>query len=215
MMQEPPVMPHGALGLLNRVKVRRIDEETPYYDSGLKRSCSWTKNLPAILAVNLDTQPGSTEEAYHGNNIANTSGSNYVNQATGYSASYGPLYMRTYAEATESNAGIQIGTDNTAVTASDYNLGAMIAHGSGAGEALYGATIIGPVNESGTYPEMVIWRSFENESGGALAVEEIGLVVRHVYSGSSSNYFMIARDLLSFSISDGDLATVEYFLRLT
>jgi hypothetical protein len=119
-------------------------------------------------------------------------------------------YPATYGQPGDDDRGIVLGTDNTAVTASDYQLGTQIAHGSGAGQLEYGGMGGVPPYEKGSNWEMQMYRPFVNASGGGITVEEIGIYTRH-YEGD----FMICHDLKNFTINDGESAAVEYLLQTT
>lgn len=126
-------------------------------------------------------------------------------------------WLRGGALPNDETYGIQVGTDNTAVTIADYALGTLIADGSGAGQLLYGdcQTLIPFEDDGDAYVDIVIIRQFENQSGGDITVQEIGFVVTNEDSGGANEPFLIARDLKNFTITDGLTAVVEYRMRFT
>lgn len=209
-----PKLPKGSLGLIHRVTVRSLDDEEIKHDSGYVRSRSWVKNFPRILATNFNATVGVNNEWGSGDadgGIRNMNGSWLLNNAT-YNTNYDPLLV----EGTAANDlfGIQVGTDNTAPKPTDYALGGKISHGTGAGQLNYGAGIcVSTIFDGSTY-DLLLWRPFGNESGGNITVQEIGLYGAHYYTTTSS-YFLIARDLLNFTVNDGEVGTVEYVVRLS
>jgi len=126
-------------------------------------------------------------------------------------------FIRASPLGAEDTYGILLGTDSTAVTLSDYNLGTPIAHGSGAGQLLYGAGSVAIPFEDSTdsWVDIVMVRGFENQSGGNITVEEIGIVGKSEDAGGASELFLLAHDLKNFTINDGYTAVVEYRLRFT
>jgi len=90
--------------------------------------------------------------------------------------------------------GIVVGTGNTPVTADDYNLASKIAHGTDAGQLSYGAvTLDDPVIIDNTVKQQIM-RSFTNNSGADITVNEIGLIVKINYR----NYLvMVIRDVIT------------------
>jgi len=90
-------------------------------------------------------------------------------------------------------APICVGTDDTAVTISDYQLAAAIANGSGAGELLYqAANYIAPATV-GSRRKMLINRTFNNQSGGTITVKEAALFT---WGQVPAKHFMLVRDVL-------------------
>jgi len=225
-MQIPPppipiperVHPRGTLGLLNRVVVRRIDEKMPYFDSGYKKSHSWVKNFPRILWINgrlsyadgASTSPSGSTDALGA--LRRYEGA-WLTHWNTYSATYGPMLVKNTVVGND-DYGILIGTDNTAPTPGDYWMGTKIVEGVGAGQLNYGECHIENVDEEATTVDLTIWRSFSNNSGGGITVEEIGIATRHNYINAYS-YFLLARDLLNFTVADTDIATVEYRVRIS
>jgi len=96
-------------------------------------------------------------------------------------------------------AGLVAGTGVAAESFEDVALGALIAHGNGAGQLAYQAMTLGtPAYNAGT----LTWtwacsRVLNNNSGGTIVVGETGL---YAFNGNGNTY-MIARDLLSPAVS--------------
>lgn len=100
--------------------------------------------------------------------------------------------MQISAGTGATNQGIIIGTGVTAVTAADFNLAALIANGVGAGQMQYQNQISTQgVVITGLTSSFVLQRLFINGSGGAITVNELGIL--HANGGP----FMLYRDLVS------------------
>lgn len=120
----------------------------------------------------------------------------------------GAVTMRIDAALNDATKGIVCGVGVAAVAPGDYVMSSQIAHGSGAGQFLYGVqtssqgSVIAGANTS-----FVLERLFTNNSGGAITVNEVGLFI------NNSGQFLIYRDL----VSPGDLvpAGSVYRVKLT
>lgn len=106
--------------------------------------------------------------------------------------------------------GVVIGTDDTAVTISDYKLGTQIAHGGGAGEMQYLATVIPSPTVDATSSFYTLTRQFIDQSGSSITVREIG-----IYGRAGSIYIGYARDVLGTPavVPDGGGLTVIYTVK--
>lgn len=93
--------------------------------------------------------------------------------------------------------GIQVGSNNAAVTPSDYALGTKIAHGNGGGQLLYGGSEVANPTFADPNGEMIIRRFFTNVSGGNVTVEEMGIYQALNPDGAAAAYFCIARDVVA------------------
>ena len=116
------------------------------------------------------------------------------------------------APAGDDTFGIIVGTATDPVTMADFNLYGKISHGTGSGQLNYGET-----SEYNDALDMQwdrgLQRSFDNNSGGDITINEIGLVM--MISDGSVNYFvMIARDVISATtVPNGGRVTVKYWFR--
>lgn len=113
--------------------------------------------------------------------------------------------------------GVVVGTGVGAEANDDYQLGTKIAHGTGSGELEYeGTNWAYPHDEAGG-KEFDIWRSFHNDSGGSITVQEFGIYAYHYCWVSGSTYsneiFLIIRDVDSLVIADNSTGTVTYSFR--
>lgn len=110
---------------------------------------------------------------------------------------------------TESTHGIIIGTDDgssLSMALDNYDLGTHVttnwAHSTMSYVAPY---------ENGGFNVSKVSRSFTNQTGGSVTIEEVGLVVQF-----SSYYYLLARDLLgvdAISVDDGEILTVNYLFK--
>ena len=107
--------------------------------------------------------------------------------------------------------GIVVGSGSTAVDLGDFDLASKIPHGTGSGQLSYGDT--SKYEEiSGTTVSEGVQRSFDNNSGADITINEIGLVVK-IYDGSSEHYVLIMRDVISATtVPNGGRVTVKYWI---
>jgi len=116
------------------------------------------------------------------------------------------------AESARDSFGIQVGTDNTAVNIAQYHLIAQILEGSSSGHLSHLATSVGSPITVGSTRKFTIARTFTNNSGADITVNEVGLTVK---PDTQSWYFLIERTLLSFTIANGTSGTVTYTISVT
>jgi hypothetical protein len=125
------------------------------------------------------------------------------------------LRLGAAADAGVDAFGILAGTSSTPVTIGQYNLGAKITHGTGAGQLSYGATTVEAMVKDTTWYFRVI-RAFTNNSSADITVYEVGLFVRLPYgtSSASNTVIMLARDVISGGIlvPAGATLTVRYII---
>lgn len=112
------------------------------------------------------------------------------------------------------NYGIVVGTGTNAVTITDYALQTQIVHGNTAGRLYHEAVTFGIPITSGYTRYFEFQRSFANNSGGDITVNEIGI---YIYPTSQSYYYMYLRDVLSsgVTLSNGQALTVKYRITIT
>jgi len=107
--------------------------------------------------------------------------------------------------------GIVVGSSNAAEANTDYKLGTQISDGTAAGELDYGAHVWTDAQVVGANVDLQIQRTFINNSGGNVTVEECG-----IYAESSNYYFCIIRDVTgTVTIADNQTLTVDYTIRTT
>lgn len=122
------------------------------------------------------------------------------------SKSFGVLGIATSGE------GIMVGTGSTAVALADFALETRIADGAGAGELDHGVHGFVAPATSGTKRQFKINRQFDNNSGGLITSEEVGLYVRAGSNGATFE-FMIEHTLLTIAHANAGTKVVEYVLQ--
>jgi len=113
--------------------------------------------------------------------------------------------------------GVVVGDDDTPNIADQLALNSQIAHGSGAGQLVYGAHTFESVSDADGEFGFRIIRSFTNNSGSTVTVKEIGIYARACSVEAVSFYVCLARDVLATpqSIPDGAALTVRYRAYIT
>jgi hypothetical protein len=112
--------------------------------------------------------------------------------------------------------GTVIGSGTTSPTFTDSTMATIIDHGTGAGQMIYeqGSVVNQAINQ-----ELFVGRTFRNNSGSPITVNEIGLAQRATSNAASfvfpkANVILFVRDVLSSGISvpdGGYLSTVYRF----
>jgi len=112
------------------------------------------------------------------------------------------------------NVGVVVGSGTTAVTPTDTKLETKIAHGTGSGQLVYLGCGLKPVVISGSDAYIDLVRFFENQSGGDVTINEVGI---YAIGATQQWGFCICRDVLSSSITvgDGQLLKVRYRIKVT
>ena len=117
----------------------------------------------------------------------------------------GQQFMQANAGIGVDTWGMLVGTDDGTILPKDINnyaLGAKIAHGTGSGQLSYGDSAIVPsVHDGASYSYAGITRSFSNNSGAGITIEEIGLVTVMYWDTSSNRYFLLSRDICGSPIT--------------
>lgn len=111
--------------------------------------------------------------------------------------------------------GIVIGTGNTPVDITDYQLVAQIMDGGGAGQMIYNAegfdTSVTIADPDATFET---WRNFNNNSGAGITVKETGI---YCYADASGLvYLCLVRDVpTEIIVPDGGGCYVKYTAKIT
>lgn len=106
--------------------------------------------------------------------------------------------------------GIVVGTGTTAVTLTDYNIQTAIVHGTGDGQLSYGGvTFDSSLTTSGSTLYFNISRTFTNNSGSNITINEVGLIT------ASTNKFLLDRTLSTNTINNGNSSTCTYKISIT
>lgn len=111
--------------------------------------------------------------------------------------------------------GAVVGTGNTAVTISDYQLDSLIAEGGGGGQLNYGSCSVAAAVVSAPNCGFTVSRTMTNNSGGDITIREAGVYFR--MRSSAFYYFCGARDVLGapHTVLDTDTVSVQYTLQVT
>ncbi len=173
-----------------------------------KKSESYVRQFLELLFVQMTKPPRN-----YGIDVRDTSNTVrtvvvYDMQASNYN------YLLDVREAAAgANYGIRVGTGNTAPTINDYAIETPIAHGAGAGQLQYDTVTFGTPASDATTSQLVVTRNFSNASGGAIIVEEVGLICRAFYL-TAAGYFLIIRDTTGgINVPNGQTLTVNYRLQ--
>ena len=113
--------------------------------------------------------------------------------------------------------GIQVGSNATAPTPTDYSMNTRIAHGQAVGQLVYAGCEVEPPVISAPNATMLIRRYFTNKSGGNVTVREIGLYAIGTTAAISGYIFLVCRDALATDITvlNNELLRVEYTMQVT
>lgn len=173
---------------------------------------SYTRHFITILAVNMGvptaypaTGPTATGATATANTIQDVTGSSIPN-------------LSFNGAAADQYLGIVVGTGTTAVTISDNSLETIINHGIGAGQLSYGAVSFTDPAVSGATARYVATRTFTNNSGGSITVNESGVYANGLYSTPNSYFkYCIIRDIIAggVAVADGKVLTVQYTIGVT
>lgn len=159
---------------------------------------------------------------YHTYGITNN-GNTSVVDITGTSRTY-PYDTYLYSSgmalncgAGSSEYGIVVGTGTNPNSTTTYALQSIIAHGTGAGQLSYGSHTFEDIITSGSDVFFRIIRTFTNNSGASITVNEVGLYVKAVDSSNNARVFCIARDLIPDGqvVPNGATLTIRYIQKIT
>lgn len=134
----------------------------------------------------------------------------YLYDITNTNRTYNHGTMLVSAGVGNGSYGIVVGTGTAAISLDAYKLDTIIAHGIGSGQLYHQAVQPTQPNKptSSMYRSVFI-RDFTNLSGGSITVNEVG-----IYGTWSAYYFLVARDLISPSITILNKATMSITYRM-
>lgn len=149
----------------------------------------------------------------NGMNVTDVTNTEIVVEAPGNQAIQKYFF---YGDAQEGDDtfGILVGTGVGAESNTNYVIGTQIAHGTGGGELEYQGTAFTEPYVIGGNVDGQIRRSFHNDSGGPITIEEIVLVVK-ASDGGAEDLFTIIRDLNNQAVADNETAVVKFTFRTT
>lgn len=114
-------------------------------------------------------------------------------------------------------AGLVVGTGSGANTSATQSaLGTLIASGTTASTLQYGSMTNQKMTTSSADTTMLVSRQFTNSSGGSITINEVGLYANTTSaSNTAGSTWMIARDLVTQTITNGNSATCTYTIKCT
>ena len=192
-----------------------------------QRSHSWVRNAYSLLFTEMSAVAG-----YSGNNlqVKDTAGTVHSQTPEGYMAgahsigyskmSPGKPAVITPWYGYRSNAdthGIVVGSGTAAFSFENYALQTLIANGTGAGQLSYVDTALNTVEDVGSVKKCTWIRYFNNNSGGDIGVNEVGLEAYGTLTDDTARKFMMSRDVLASTVTvpnTGQLK-VTYIIQLT
>lgn len=174
-----------------------------------KRSRSYLKQMLQMIAAIMEHTYATTD----GNQTIKDTG-NADRTMRGFATTANQNWAGD-AAVNDSTYGVVVGTDNTAPTNTDVTLVAQVVHGGGAGQLSHGAHTFTAPAVVGANIDYIIQRTFINNSGGAIAIEEAGIYMKADDSTAGARILCVIRDLLSISVANGQTLTVTYTLRTT
>jgi hypothetical protein len=176
------------------------------------RSHSYLKQLIAMLR-------GIMYHTYGYSNAGNTTVVDTSGTARSYPSTSGIYYagIPLNCPSASSEYGLVVGSGTASNTADTYALQTLISHGTGSGQLSYGSQTFEDLVVSGSTIYFRIIRTFTNNSGASITVNEIGLYAKAYDSGNIARIFCIARDVLStgVTVGNGKTLTVRYILSVT
>ncbi len=172
----------------------------------IQRGHSWTRNYYNLLALRMSSAPRDASPFGAGYINGKRFNGNVDINYWGSIVSYG-LFV---AAAAELRGGIVCGTSDAAFSAEQYDLGALIAQGTDAGQMSYQALVITKSYDAASKTlKVILTRILNNNSGSAIVIKETGLRTRYE---NSDYYYLVERSVLSPSVpvANGAQLTVTY-----
>ena len=194
-----------------------------------QRSQSWVRNAYNLLFTEMAAVAGYSGHNLH---VVDIGGVTRSQTPDGYMAgahSIGHSKMNPgkcavitisygyHASSGDDSFGIMVGSDNTPESFSDYALAAKISNGTGAGQFSHAAMVLPTVSDIGLTKKAEWQRYFNNNSGGNVTVNEVGLVANGTTADDYSAKFMMARDVLlsTITVPDTGQLRVTYTIQVT
>ena len=173
-------------------------------------SHSWVENY--YVLVMCQASGNSCEETTYGLEFYKTDGTKKTSNdycAYPYNSVKGLWF---YADPDTAINGSVVGTGTGAESYTAYDLGTLIAHGTGSGELVH-SDWTRTYSLSGTTHKCKIDRTFTNNSGASITVNETGL---YAFMYPTNNDVLINRDLISaIAVANSESLYVAYTIQLT
>jgi hypothetical protein len=128
--------------------------------------------------------------------------------------SYNLDFFNVKGASGDTSLGIIVGTSTTPVSITDYRLGALISHGTGAGQLLYGGVSVVAIEVTGNMARFYVTRLLTNNSGADITVNEVGLVGSARDTGGFGRCFLLDRTRATFIVPNGGSRNVIYEFRV-
>ncbi len=192
----------------------RVKWETEVYDKDGKLTDrkSGENSLVAGFAFKIWSFMVANDAAFTEHDITNTIRVGY-SAYPGGAATCG-LIVGNVLTANATGFGIVVGTNNTAVTADDYKLNTITAHGTGANQLYYYSCYCNDIVTDATTANMRIDRVMSNTSGGLITIKELG-----IYGLDAGPYsWCLCRDIIGdpgTDIANGSYMLVKYTITVT
>jgi len=183
-----------------KIEIEVKDKNGNVKERKVFQSKSWVKNW--IYMLNACFKYGDAT-------LKNTNGDDVVYKGSG-------IVFDARAGDGEDTKGIVVGSSDAEWDKEQYNLQSKINHGTAAGQLLYGSETISGAFDDPIEPYFRIVRTFTNDSGGAVIIREIGVIVRNAYD-TTENLFLILRDVPEspITVNDGYAVTIRYVFSIT
>lgn len=133
------------------------------------------------------------------------------NTQTVYAGTSQTPFMSLAASATNSVYGVVVGTGTLVGSNSSFQMDNKVNHGTSTGQLYYYDTLFTEPIVSGGNVDLVVGRTFQNQTGSTIYLHEIGLLSYHY----NNLYLLLARDLMDITINPTITAFVEYRARTT
>jgi hypothetical protein len=176
----------------------------------IQRGHSWTRNFYNFM-FDIASHPTLGADGTFGAahmNIKNTAGTISI---TPLSWSNGAIQSTFPGAVSITTYGIVVGTGDTAFSAEDYILSALIAQGVGAGQFSYqgGTSDVSAYNAGTKTWKTTQTRIMNNNSGGSITVKEVGIIA---WNSNALHYSLWERSVLSptVAVANGAQLTVTY-----
>lgn len=187
-----------------------------------QRSHSWVRNAYNLLLTNLAGK--NLDDGTFGPGLLSIKATSGTIRDGAYGAGAGPYNIdlesegRGYRAAAASNTqGIQVGSGTNAESFEDYMLQTLIAEGTGAGQLNYVLSEVPTKGYAALTQTITHIRYMNNNSGGDVSINEVGLILYGFAGGVVTEKFMTSRDKLGATVTVPDTGQVKvtYTVQLT